>query len=127
MALKKIPHLIRYFFALGVISFAGYVNHLQNDIFIFLTGPCLYIAHALYAFVNAKVTDLADSEATRYYVFLLPICLLYYTFIGFQLKQLLNERGKLKWVLLTVFVGFLIYIHFLASQKLSGYLTVSDF
>ena len=124
MGIKKIHHLIRYFFFLGVFSFVGYTQHFQDTIFLILTGPTLYIAYTLKSFISPKILKLPKSDMINYYGFLLPICIFYYSFIGFQLKQLVNERGKIKWLILVVFVGFLLYVHFVAFQKLSGYLSV---
>lgn len=125
MVLKKIPHLIRYFFFIGVIAFVGYIKDFQQDVFLALSAPCIYIAHSLYTLITSQLIALPNTEGVKYFAFLLPVSLLYFSFIGFQLKQLWNERGILRGIILAVFIGFVLYIHFIAYQKLSGYLTPS--
>ncbi len=122
MIVKKIPHLIRYFFFVGVITFVGYIKDVQQEIFLALCAPCIFIAHAIYAFVGSQLSTLPNTETVKYFFFLLPVCLIYYSLMGFQLKQLWNERGLIRWVILVVFVSFALYIHFISYQKLAGYL-----
>lgn len=123
MIVKKIPHLVRYFFFLGVISFVGYIKNFQQDIFLALCAPCIFIAHSIYSLIDTQLFSLPKTESVKYFGFLLPVCLIYYSFIGFQLKQLWNERGIVRWIILIIFIGFILYIQFIAYQKLSGYLT----
>ena len=123
MVLKKIHHLIRYFFLFGIITFAGYTKNLQHEVFLFFAGPCLFIAYTLYAFLTSEITFFPKTDAVKYFGFLLPICFLYYGFIGFQLKQLWNERGIMRWIILIIFIVFILYIHIAAFQKLSGFLS----
>lgn len=125
MIVKKIPHLIRYFFFLGVITFVGYIKDFQQDIFLALSAPCIYVAHSLYTLITTKVISLPNTQSVKYFGFLMPVCLIYFCFIGFQLKQLWNERGIIRWIILIVFVGFLLYVHFIAYQKLSEYMVPS--
>lgn len=126
MVLKKIHHLIRYFFILGIISFVGYIKNLHQDIFLALNGPCLYIAQSIFDMIGEKIRNLGASQDIKFYGFLLPVTLVYFTFIGFQLKQLWNERGIAKWIILFIFIVFILYAHFTAYSKISGFL-VSDF
>ena len=53
--------------------------------------------------------------------FLLPLSILYYTLIGFQIKQLWNESGVARTLTLITLVGFLIFIHVFAWKNISGY------
>lgn len=123
LELKKIHHLIRYFIVLAAITFVGYIKQLNDNIFLFLMGPILYLAHALKSFISSNITSLPSTDLVNDYFFILPICLIYFGLIGFQLKQLWNERGKIRFVILVVFAAFIIYIHLNASKALAVYLT----
>ena len=124
LVLKKIHHLIRYFLVFAAVIFIGYIKELQDDIFLLLIGPPLYIAHTLKSLINSIIT-LPNTETVNNYFFLLPVCLLYFGFIGFQLKQLWNERGKVRFVILFSFIGFIVYVHLTAAKSLAVYLTES--
>ncbi len=119
--LPKIHHLIRYFVGFAVIAFGCYIKQILYEICLLFLGPALYIAQALKKIVITYVWALPSSEAVNYYVFLLPVTLFYYGLAAFQLKQLWNERGKVRVLSLAVFSGFLIYVHFTAWQHLMGY------
>jgi hypothetical protein len=122
IALQKIHHLIRYFLVFAVIAFIGYTKQLNDGLFLIITGPCLYIAYHLKSFFTQNLIALNNTEAVNYYFFLFPVCLVYFGFIGFQMKQLWNERGKIRFIIMTAFISFLIYIHILAAKNLSVYL-----
>src|SRR5690242_10548563 len=119
--IKKIHHLIRYFLILGMIAFVGFLKHLQTQLFLFLIGPCLYISYTLKSFIANTLFSLPPSAAIQFFGFLLPVTLLYFGFIGFQLKQLWNEKGKIRIVILVVFILFIIYIHVTSFKTLSIY------
>ena len=120
ISLKKIHHLIRYFIIIGVVVFVGYIKHWQDDIFLMLIGPVLYLAYTVKQLVLSLVS-LPESEALNYYGFLMPFCVLYFGLLGFQLKQLWNERGKIRFLSLFALITFLAYIHYTAWGNLSNY------
>ena len=123
LSLKKIHHLIRYFVLLGIIVFVGYLKHWQDDLFLILVGPALYIAYTFKEAVSSLVS-IPRSEAIQYFGFLMPLCLLYFGLLGFQLKQLWNERGKVRFLSLFALISFVIYIHYAAWGNLSTYFLV---
>ncbi len=122
MVLKKIHHLIRYFVFLAIGAFAGYVREINNEIFLIFVGPCVYLAQKLKSVFSSLLGTIHLSHSMSLYVFLLPVMLIYYALIGFMLKQLWNERGKIRYISVTVFSGFLVYIHYLAWKNLMAYL-----
>ena len=121
MALPKIHHLIRYFFILGVLTFVGYAKSWYDDAFLALIGPSLYLAYGFKNFLSGYL-PLPSSYALNYYVFLLPLTLIYFSFLGFQLKQLWNERGKIKFVSLFALIVFVVYVHFAAWKYMNSFL-----
>ena len=122
--IPKVHHLIRYFIILGLIVFVGFIKHLQPQGFLFLVGPCLFLAYAIKGFVDHNLTALPSSGMVQFFFFLLPLTLIYYGFIGFQLKQLWNERGKLRIAILCVFILFIVYVHITSFKTLSAYLAI---
>ena len=124
-SLKKIHHLIRYFVLLGIVIFVGYVKRWQDPLFLLLIGPALYLAYTLKQAVISLIS-LPPSEMINYYAFLMPVCLLYFGLLGFQLKQLWNERGKIRFVSLFALIVFVIYIHYSAWGNLSSYFFIPD-
>lgn len=122
MSLKKIHHLIRYFVFLAIGTFVGYVREINNDIFLIFVGPCVYLAQKVKGVLSSLIGAVHLSHSMSLYVFLLPVMLVYYALIGFMLKQLWNERGKIRYISVTVLSGFLIYIHYLSWKNLMAYL-----
>ncbi|MFA6600563.1 MAG: hypothetical protein WC352_00840 [Candidatus Omnitrophota bacterium] len=118
---KRIHHLIRYFIILGVVSFAGYVMRWQDQVFVVLVGPSIYLAHMLKGFVLSYLTTLPKTDTTDLYGFLMPVTLAYYGLTGFLMKQLWNERGFIRSFSLVIFVAFLLYIHWKTSVNLAAY------
>ena len=119
-AIGQIHHLIRYFFLLGVLFFVAYVKRWSDDLSLILMGPPLYLTQALKTFVSSFV-GFPSSQTFIYYVFLLPVTMMYFGFIGFQIKQLWNEKGPIRFISLFALVGFLIYVHYLTWTNLSHY------
>lgn len=122
ISLKKIHHLIRYFIILGIVVFVGYIKHWQDEVFLVLIGPVIYLAYNLKEAVDSLIS-LPSSEAINHFGFLMPLCVLYFGLLGFQLKQLWNERGKVKFLSIFALISFVIYIHYAAWGNLSIYLT----
>lgn len=118
--LHKIHHLIRYFILLGIVVFVGYFKELDNRIFLIFITPPIYLAHGLKTIIS-KTFPISSSNDVNMYFFLLPVTLLYFGLIGFQLKQLWNERGTIKIAILFIFLGFLFYIHYVAWKNVMTY------
>src|SRR5205823_3724054 len=73
-----------------------------------------------------SILPLPDSENLNYYGFLMPFCILYFGLLGFQLKQLWNERGKVRFLSLFALIAFVSYIHYISWKNLSNYFRVPD-
>ena len=119
-SLKKIHHLIRYFVIIGIVVFVGYIKHWQDDVFLILIGPVLYLAYLAKEGIQSLIS-LPSSEAFHYFGFVMPLCIFYFGLLGFQLKQLWNERGKVKFFSMFALIAFVIYIHYSAWGNLSAY------
>jgi hypothetical protein len=119
----KIHHLIRYFLVLAVVSTMGYINHWQDNVFLFLVGPVLYLCVPLRNFVESIFGSIPFSQTINQFGFILPVLLVYYGLIGFQLKQLWNEQGLIRIVSLMALIGFLAYIHYKSWTNLTAFMT----
>lgn len=122
-SLKHPEHLTRYFFIFGIIAFVGYTRRLHEQVFLALIGPSLYVAAAIKSTIG-KFAEIPSTQFMSYYAFLLPVCLIYYSFIGYQFKKLWNERGPVRLAVLTIFVGFVAYLHIITYGHLLQYLAV---
>jgi hypothetical protein len=119
----QIHHLIRYFFLLGVLAFVAFIKRWNDDLSLVIMGPALYLTYGLLKVLGTYVA-LPSSQAFSYYGFLMPITILYFSFIGFQIKQLWNEKGPIRFISLFALIGFLIYIHYTTFKNLGAYFAV---
>ena len=121
MVIKKILHLVRYFVFIGIGAFIGYIRDI-HDAFLVPMGPSIYLAYYLKKATSLVVGKMTFSQDMDFYIFLLPVSVLYWVIIGFQFKQLINEKGLIRIISLVGLIGFLIYIHFLSYKNLSAFL-----
>ncbi len=119
---KKIHHLIRYFVILGVVSFAGYVMRWQDQAFLALCGPPIYLSYELKSLITPILPPLPASQTFILYGILLPVTIFYYGLCGFLTKQLWNERGFVRTASLLTFLAFLVFVHWKSWLNLSSYL-----
>ena len=124
--LKKIHHLIRYTLLIGVISYIIYVMHLVDAINLFMIGPAVHIAYQFKEFLLGFLPLLPSSQVVDDTVFLLPVTLFYFGFVGFLIKTLLNERGRIRTISIVALILFLIFIHLQSGLSLLTYLTVQS-
>ena len=120
LAFHKIHHLTRYFLLLAILVFVAFIRRWNEAIALVFIGPVLYLASGLKKFMGSYF-PVPSSAAFHHYALLLPLTLLYYGLIAFQLKQLWNERGVVKIATLAALLGFLVYIHFTTWKHLLGY------
>lgn len=110
----------------GTLAFVGYLKEWNDNVFIPLLAPPIYLTHFL---KNAVFTYLLPhrpvTSAVIHFAFLLPITVIYFGFVGFLMKKLWNETGVIRFLSIFVLTGFLIYIHYQAGRFLLGYLTTS--
>ena len=118
--LPKVHHLIRYFILLGGVVFFGYVNHWQDDVFLILIGPLLFLAQGFKGLLLHSFA-FPSSQTFNFYGLLLPFTLIYFFFLGFLIKQLNQERGIIRFMSLFALMGFLAFIHFVTWNYLSSY------
>ena len=121
--LRKIDHLIRYFVGLGFLAAFGYIYHCQEPVFLFLVGPLIYISSPLQNSIESVIGPMNHSISTNLYGFLLPVCVVYFGVLGFQLKQLWNEQGFVRLLSMFALIAFIVFIHYTAWQNLTGYFT----
>lgn len=120
---EKIHHWAFYFGVLGIISAVGYLQRWADDVFLILLGPAIYLSSALKKFVTESIWPLPNTEAVNFYFFLTPINVLYFALAGFLLQQLLNERGKIRWLAMLAFLSFIGFLHYAAWSGLSEFLS----
>ena len=118
---KRIKHLSRYFGVLGLLFFLAYWYTAYSYYFLAVLAPCFFLVYFLRHF-GGTISNLLPNNATFNKICLLfPFAILYFGLIGFHLKNILNERGKIRWIIMLAFLGFLGYIHYLAFQELGLY------
>ena len=122
---KKIHHLIRYFVIVGLMAFAFYWMFNGTDFSLIIVGPAIYLAYWLKQLASSVFGTLPSSVVLNDFVFLLPVTIVYFGLIGFQLKQLWNERGIIRTVSLVALIVFLLYVHYKAFDNLLSYYTLS--
>ncbi len=119
---KRIKHLARYFGILGFLFLLGYGYTDYSYYFLILLGPAFFLTYWLRTFEPLKiVTSFIPNEPLYNNLLILSSTLIYFGLIGFQLKNILNERGKIRLVILLIFFGFLFYIHQTSFRELSLY------
>ncbi|MBI2167286.1 MAG: hypothetical protein HYU34_03450 [Candidatus Omnitrophica bacterium] len=117
---KRIKHLARYFGILGTLCLLGYGTGLA-PLFLFFVGPPILLSFWLRTSAPFLVSWIPNNPFFNNVLLLYPVTLIYFGLAGFQLKNILNERGRVRFLILTAFVGFLFYIHRQAAQELFLY------
>lgn len=117
---KRIKHLARYFCVLGAICIGGYSFGLA-PIFLIFVAPPILLVYLLRTYAGVLVDWIPNNRFLYNLLLLFPITISYFGLIGFQLKNILNERGKIRFVIMLAFLFFLAYIHRLALQEISLY------
>ena len=122
---KRVKHLSRYFGVLGFICFLGYWYTPYSYYFLAVLSPSFFLVYFLrhygLPFVSI-IINMLPNDATFNKIFLLfPVTILYFGLVGLHLKNVLNERGKIRWIILLAFLGFLGYMHFLAFKEVGLY------
>lgn len=111
--------IIRYFFAAGILSFAAYLYTDGHIFFMILLGPPIHLASFVVSSVESALgLQIGNLDLTA----LLPATMIYFCFMGFLIKQLMQEKPVYRFLTLTGLLGFLAYIHFIAWKNLSSYL-----
>ena len=126
LRLPRIHHLIRYFVLVSILIFVGYLKQWSDNIFLLFIGPPMYLAYGLKRMIAVYLWALPVGIRLNQYLFVMPLTVLYFGFVGFQLKQLWNERGFIRTLSLFFFLAFLIYIHHLTWKNLLGYFTIPE-
>lgn len=119
---RRIHHLGRYTTAAGFLIFFLYLTRLFDPVIMFLLGPPIYVAYTFRAFLGGLFPGGRPSGFVDAFVFLLPFTLLYYGAVGFLLKRLWNEHGRIRLASLIALGIFLVYIHITSGSNLLSYL-----
>ena len=118
---KRIKHLSRYFGVLGLLCFVGYWYTAFSYYFLAVLGPSFYLVYFLRQY-GGTIVNIIPNNATFNKIFLLfPVTILYFGLVGTHIKNILNERGKFRVLVLLAFLGFLGYMHHFAFQALNLY------
>ena len=119
---KKIKHLSRYFGILGILFLAGYGYTGFSYYFLIALGPAFFLAYWLRTFAPLTiVTSYIPNEPLYNNLLIIFTTIIYFGLLGFQLKNILNERGKIRLLILLIFFGFMFHIHRLSFKELSLY------
>ena len=124
-SLKKIGHLTRYFVLIGIIAFLLFRIGIISRIALIVIGPVIYLAYWIKNSISSLIFEIPASEAINDFVFILPMIIVYFAFVGFQLKQLWNERGLIRFLSLIALSGFLLFIHFISWKNLTAFYSVN--
>ena len=122
---KKIKHLSRYFGILGFLCLLGYGYTPLSRFFLIAIGPAFYITYWFRQYAGF-LSSMIPNEPLFNNLLLLFWTLIYFGLMGFQLKNILNERGKIRFLVLAAFFGFLFYIHYAAFKELDLYLAKEE-
>ena len=123
---KRIKHLARYFGILAIICLLGYACTGFAYPFLVFVGPPIFLTYWLRTQGGLLVQWLPNEPLVNHLFLFAPLTVVYFGLVGFQLKNILNERGIIRTLILIAFLGFLIYLHSLAFQELSLYWKGSD-
>jgi hypothetical protein len=111
--------IIRYFFAAGILSYAAYLYTDGHIFFMVLLGPPIHLASFVIAGIQGALgIQIGNLDLSA----LLPATMIYFCFMGFLIKQLLQEKPLHRILTLTGLLGFLAYIHFISWRDLAAYL-----
>lgn len=122
---KKIKHFSRYFGIIGFLCLVGYAYTSFSHLFLILVAPVFFITYWFRVYTGF-LSSLIPNAPFFNNLLLLFWTEIYFGLVGFQLKNILNERGKIRFLVLVAFVGFLIYIHYAAFQELNLYWTEKE-
>jgi len=117
---KRIKHLARYFGIFALVCLLGYGAGLGRLFLIFL-GPPLMFVYWLRVHANFLVMFIPHEPFFNNLFLFLPVTIIYFGLVGFQLKNIINERGKVRLLILVAFVAFIVFIHYLAYHEISLY------
>ncbi len=123
---KRVKHLSRYVGILGVLFFLGYWYTDYSYQFLPTLAPSFFIVFFLRRYGAVVLNFLPNEAVINKFALLLPISIAYFGVIGYHVKNILNERGKIRVLILLAFFGFLGYVHYLAFQELDLYWQGSD-
>lgn len=117
---KRIKHLARYF---GLLAMLSLVTYYQTHFFYLLAllGPSFFLTSWLRSHSLPVIDWIPNEPFYNNFLLLLPVTVIYFGLVGFQLKNLINERGKIRILSILIFLGFLFYIHAVAFQELALY------
>lgn len=119
---KRIKHLARYFGIIGFICLAAYSFTRFGDYFLPLLSPPIFLSYWLRIY-GRVVTSFIPNEPLYNNLFLIfPATIIYFGLVGFEIKNIINERGKIRLMIAAAFIAFLAYIHYLSYKEIRLYL-----
>lgn len=117
----RIHHLARYFGILALVCLFGYLFTPLSYLFLLFMAPAIFLTSLLRTYGGFLVGVLPDQPFFNNLFLLFPLTIIYFGLVGFQLKNILNESGKIRILVLILFILFLIYIHLFTFKELSLY------
>lgn len=118
---KRIKHLARYFGILGILCLLGYWYTDYAYSFLVFLGPPFFLVYGLRTQAGVVTNLMPNEPLFNNFLLLLPATVIYFGLLGFQLKNIFNERGFIRKIVFLAFLAFLIYIHTMAFRELSLY------
>ena len=113
--------MARYFALLGLLFLAGFWYSQYSFKLLRILGPVFFLAAWLRVHAAVLFQFLPNEPFYNNYFLLIPVTIVYFGFIGLQIKNILNEIGLIRPLSLIVFLAFLVYIHYLSFQELQLY------
>jgi hypothetical protein len=121
LAKPRVQHLARYFGILAILCLAGYSLTPLSYPFLFFLAPAYFLTYLLRTHGGFLVGLLPNEPVFNNFFLFVPLTIIYFGLVGFQLKNLLNERGFIRIIVLIIFVGFLFCIHAFTFKEVSLY------
>lgn len=105
--------------AIGGLGYLSFVLHFLDYYLMFFIAPSIRLAYQLKTLIGWT----NSSVLVNYFLFLLPIVVLYHFLAGFLFDRIEEESGWVKHFTALAYSAFLIAIHFVAWSDIVQYLS----
>ena len=102
---KRVYHLARYFGVLAILCILAYQFTGLSYWLLTLMGPPLYLTYLLRVYLKFLSQMIPNEPFFNNLVLFFPLVFIYFGLIGFQIKNILNERGKIWTLVLQIRTG----------------------
>ena len=119
---KRIKHLARYFGIIGFVCLVAYSFTQFGDYFLPLLSPPIFLSYWLRIYGHIVISFIPNEPLSNNLFLILPITIIYFGLVGFEIKNIINEKGKIRLLIAAAFIAFLVYIHYLSYKEIRLYL-----